>query len=120
MEETVHLNVYSPPAGDVKLIDMVGDLGGFAFTDLTRPAENSFADDQGNRYITCLNADFPDSNPMLVAVTARGNWKGKTTGGLIWSEDQCKTWRRLPDPVGISENIDRLIATIRKPNNNSD
>lgn len=119
VEETVHLNVYSPPAGDVKLIDMVGDLGGFAFTDLTRPAENSFADDQGNRYITCLNADFPDSNPMLVAVTARGNWKGKTTGGLIWSEDQCKTWRRLPDPVGISENIDRLIATIRKPNNNS-
>ena len=56
---------------------------------------------------------------MLVAVTARGNWKGKTTGGLIWSEDQCKTWLRLPDPVGITKKIDTLIAAIKKPNTNS-
>jgi len=119
VEETVHLNVYSPPAGEVKLIDIIGDLGGFAFTNLHKPCENSFADDEGNRYITCLNADYPDSNPMLVAVTSRGNWKGKTTGGLIWSEDQCKTWRRLPDPTGITERIDRLIDAIRRPNTNS-
>jgi photosystem II stability/assembly factor-like uncharacterized protein len=119
LEETVHLNVYSPPDGEVKLIDIIGDLGGFAFTDLTRPAENSFADEKGNRYITCLNADFPDNNPRLVAVTARGNWKGKTTGGLIWSEDQCKSWLRLKDPIGISDKIDKLIEAIRKPNTNS-
>lgn len=119
LEETVHLNVYSPPDGDVKLIDIVGDLGGFAFTDLTRPAENSFADENNNRYITCLNADFPDTNPRLVAVTARGNWTGKTTGGLIWSEDQCRTWVRLPDPVGMTPHIDQLIQAIRKPNTNS-
>jgi xyloglucan-specific exo-beta-1,4-glucanase len=119
IEETVHLNVYSPPGGEVQLIDIVGDLGGFAFTDLTRPAENSFADEKDNRYITCLNADFPDSNPMLVAVTARGNWSGNTTGGLIWSEDQCKTWNRLPDPTSISLRIDTLINEIHKPNKNS-
>lgn len=119
LEETVHLNVYSPPEGDVKLIDIIGDLGGFAFTDLNSPCENSFSDENGNRYITCLNADFPDNNPRLVAVTARGNWKDKTKGGLIWSEDQCKSWTRLKEPIGISEKIDRLIETIRKPNNNS-
>lgn len=119
LEETVHLNVYSPPEGEVKLIDIIGDLGGFAFTDLMQPVENSFADEKGNRYITCLNADFPDSNPSLVAVTARGNWKGKTTGGLIWSEDQCKSWTRIKDPVGISGKIDKLIEAIRKPNTNS-
>lgn len=119
VEETVHLNVYSPPGGEIKLIDIIGDLGGFAFSDLTRPVENSFADENGNRYITCLNADFPDNNPQLVAVTSRGNWKGKTTGGLIWSEDQCKTWRRLSDPAGITERIDKLIDEIRKPNTNS-
>lgn len=119
LEETVHLNVYSPPAGEVKLIDIIGDLGGFAFTDLTKPAENSFADADNNRYITCLNADYPDTDPRLVAVTARGNWVGRTTGGLIWSEDQCRTWLRLPDPVNITERIDKLIEAIRRPNTNS-
>ena len=119
IEETVHLNVYSPPAGEVKLIDIIGDLGGFAFTDLNKPCENSFADERGNRYITCLNADYTDNNPLEVAVTSRGNWKGKTTGGLIWSDDQCKTWLRLPDPLGITDKIDKLIEAIRKPNTNS-
>lgn len=119
LEETVHLNVYSPPEGEVKLIDIVGDLGGFAFTDLTRPAENSFADQNKHRYITCLNADFPDTQPQNVAVTARGNWKGKTTGGVIWSQDQCRSWVRLPDPVNITGRIDQLVETIRKPNTNS-
>ena len=119
LEETVHLNVYSPPKGDVKLIDIIGDLGAFAFTDLTKPAENSFADENHHRYITCLCADYPDAEPRFVAVCARGNWIGKTTGGLIWSEDQCKTFRRLSDPYGISERIDKLIDEIRKPNTNS-
>lgn len=119
LEETVHLNVYSPPGGEIQLIDIIGDLGGFAFTDLTRPAENSFADENNNRYITCLNADYPDSNPEFVAVTARGNWTGKTTGGIIWSEDQCKTWTRLPDPTSITEKIDALVEAIRRPNTNS-
>lgn len=119
LEETVHLNIYSPPAGEVQLIDIVGDLGGFAFSDLSKPAENSFADENNHRYITCLNADFPDRKPELVAVTARGNWKGKTTGGVIWSENQCKTWRRLPDPIGLTGKIDRLIDRIHKPNTNA-
>ena len=29
IEETVHLNLYSPPSGEVQLIDILGDLGGF-------------------------------------------------------------------------------------------
>ena len=118
LEETVHMRVYSPPKGMVQLIDLIGDLGGFAFTDLTRPAENSFADENNQRYITCMNADYPDEQPNLVAVTARGNWKAKTTGGIIWSEDQCRTWRRLSDPVGISPELDRLIEAIHRPNTN--
>ncbi|GHV39482.1 hypothetical protein FACS189490_03160 [Clostridia bacterium] len=119
VEETVHLNVYSPPKGDVHLIDIVGDLGGFAFADLTKQRENSFADENGNRYITCLNADFTEENPLHAVVTARGNWTGRTTGGLIWSEDQCETWRRLPDPIGLTPRIDGLIEKIRTPNTNS-
>ncbi|MBE6902594.1 MAG: exo-alpha-sialidase, partial [Ruminococcaceae bacterium] len=57
IEETVHMNIYSVPEGKNLVIDLVGDLGGFAFRQLDRPCENSFADAHGHRYITCLNAD---------------------------------------------------------------
>ncbi len=119
IEETVHLNVYSPPEGEVQCIDIVGDLGGFAFTDLNKPCENSFADEDGNRYITCINADFSDEHPERVIVTPRGNWTGKTRGGLILSEDQCKSFTRLPMPYGISEYLDGQLVQIEHPNVNS-
>lgn len=119
VEETVHLNVYCPPEGEVKLIDIIGDLGGFAFTDLDKPCENSFADADGNRYITCMNADFPDTNPNTVVVTPRGNWSGRTTGGVIISDDQCNTWKSLSHPYKLSTNIDKLLDKIIQPNTNS-
>ncbi|MGN0325850.1 MAG: endoglucanase [Lachnospiraceae bacterium] len=119
LEETVHLNLYSPTGGDVKLIDILGDLGGFAFTDLDKSCENSFADREGNRYITCLNADCSDENPEIVVVTPRGNWKGATKGGLILSKDQCKSFERLPMPFGLNDKIDRRLHHIEEPNVNS-
>jgi hypothetical protein len=119
LEETVHLNLYSPPKGDVQLIDILGDLGGFAFRDVNRQCDNSFADENGNRYITCINADYAEKNPEVVVVTPRGNWTGKTKGGLIRSEDQCKTFTRLAMPYGISDRIDRALEGIERPNVNS-
>lgn len=119
LEETVHLNLYSPPAGEVQLIDILGDLGGFAFRQLNKPCDNSFDDAEGNRYITCINADYSDENPDFVVVTPRGNWTGKTKGGLILSEDQCRTFRRLPMPYGITEELDEALRRIETPNVNS-
>ncbi len=119
MEETVHLNVYSPPKGEVRCIDIVGDLGGFAFRKLDEIPENSFSNDEGDRYITCLNADFTDENPEIVVATPRGNWTGHTKGGIIISHDQCRTWRRLCYPYGLNDKIDRLCDEIQKPNVNS-
>ncbi|MDD6812716.1 MAG: endoglucanase [Lachnospiraceae bacterium] len=119
LEETVHLNLYSPPKGEVKLIDILGDLGGFAFRDLDTPCDNSFDDAEGNRYITCINADYSDENPDFVAVTPRGNWKGKTKGGLIVSRNQCRTFERLPMPFGITEKLDEALHRIEQPNVNS-
>ena len=119
LEETVHLNLYSPPAGDVQLIDILGDLGGFAFRKLDEPCDNSFDDADGNRYITCINADYSDVNPEFVVVTPRGNWKGKTKGGLIVSEDQCRTFRRLSMPFGITDRLDKALHRIETPNVNS-
>lgn len=119
LEETVHLNLYSPPAGDVQLIDILGDLGGFAFRRLDEPCDNSFDDAEGNRYITCINADYSDVRPEFVVVTPRGNWKGKTKGGLIVSEDQCRTFTRLPMPFGITDRLDKALHRIETPNVNS-
>lgn len=119
LEETVHLNLYSPPKGEVKLIDILGDLGGFAFRKLDEPCENSFDDEEGNRYITCINADYSDENPDFVVVTPRGNWKGKTKGGLILSKDQCRTFHRLPMPFGISDKLDEALHRMETPNVNS-
>lgn len=119
IEETVHLNLYSPVSGDVKVIDILGDLGGFAFTQFDKPCDNSFADENGNRYITCLNADVSDINPNLVVVTPRGNWTGKTKGGLIVSKDQCKTFERFKMPFGITPDIDDALRNMENPNVNS-
>lgn len=119
IEETVHLNIYSPVSGPVKALDIVGDLGGFAFTDLDKPCENSFADAEGNRYITCINADFSDIHPETVIVTPRGNWKGKTKGGLILSDDYGLTFERIPLPYGISDYLDERFRQIECPNVNA-
>ncbi|MCR5119776.1 MAG: endoglucanase, partial [Lachnospiraceae bacterium] len=118
IEETVHLNLYSPPSGEVQLIDILGDLGGFAFRDLHKPCDNSFADADNNRYITCINADFPDEDPSRIMVTARGNWTGMTKGGVIISCDSAKSWTRLPLPFGIHDELDRLCKGIENPNVN--
>lgn len=119
LEETVHLNVYSPPQGPVHVIDILGDLGGFAFTDVDKQCENSFDDSCGNRYITCLNADFPDKNPYYVVCTPRGNWTGKTKGGVILSYDQCRTWKRLSYPYGFTQEADTALDCIQRPNTDS-
>ncbi len=119
IEETVHLNVYSPVDGPVQALDIVGDLGGFAFQSFNAPCENSFADEEGNRYITCINADFSDLHPDTVIVTPRGNWTGKTKGGLILSNDYGRTFHRIPLPFGISDYLDERFRMIECPNVNS-
>lgn len=118
IEETVHLNVYAPLTGRVKLVDIVGDLGGFAFEDLKTPCKNSFDDENGNRYITCINAGLSDSNPNIAVISARGNWTGKTKGGLIKTTDCFETFERIPMPYGINEETDELLRGIERPNVN--
>ena len=115
----MHLNVYAPLKGDVKLVDIVGDLGGFAFKDLDTPCKNSFDDAEGNRYITCINADLSDENEKLSIITARGNWKGLTKGGLVRTTDGFESYERIPMPFGISERVDEYLHRIEQPNVNA-
>lgn len=119
MEETVHINVHAPASGRVQLLDMVGDLGGFAFTDVDRHCENTFANERGDRWITCLSCDWPDADPDHIIVAARGNWTGRTLGGLIVSRDGAQTWNRLPTPQGLGDELDALLLRIERPNTNA-
>lgn len=119
IEETVHLNVYAPIDGEVLLVDILGDLGGFAFRELDKPCENTFADEEGNRYITCINADISDRNSNVAVITPRGNWRGRTKGGLIMTRDGFQTFKRLPMPFGLQEETDTLLHRIELPNVNS-
>lgn len=119
MEETVHINCHAPATGRVQLLDMVGDLGGFAFTDVDRHCENSFANARGDRWITCLSSDWPDADPAHIVVTARGNWTGKTQGGLIVTRDGAKTWNRLEMPFGLTQELDALLSKISGVNVNA-
>ncbi|MCR5727950.1 MAG: endoglucanase [Lachnospiraceae bacterium] len=119
LENTVHLNIYAPLKGPTVLLDAVGDLGGFAFTDITKQCKNSFADADGNKFITCLNIDSPDEKPEIVYASARGNWAGKTKGGIIRSTDYGMTFERLETPFGLSPVIDKLLTRIELPNINS-
>ncbi len=119
MEETVHINIHAPASGRVQLLDMVGDLGGFAFTDPDRHCGNTFADGEGNRWITCLSCDWPDGNPDHIIAAARGNWTGRTKGGLIVSRDGAQSWNRLPTPQGLGDELDALLRKIERPNVNA-
>ena len=118
IEETVHINVYGLPNNEVKVLDIVGDLGGFAFRDLDKPCDNSFDDENGNRYITCLNADFDDADANHIVISARGNWTGRTKGGLIRTDDGCKTYQRILLPYGIDKKLDDAFKNIEEPNVN--
>ncbi len=119
MEETVHMNIYGVPSGKNNVIDLVGDLGGFAFRVLDRPCENSFADKDGHRYITCLNADFMQDSPDTFIATARGNWTGHTKGGVILTTDGGDSFTHIGYPRGISDRLDGMIDGIMRPNTNS-
>ncbi len=119
IEETVHLNIYGVSKGKNKVIDIIGDLGGFAFRELGAIPENSFADRNGNRYITCNNADYLDSNPDIFVSTARGNWTGKTMGGLIYTTDGGDCFTHLGYPENIGGDIDYAVSLIKQPNKNA-
>ncbi len=116
VEETVHLNVYAPPKGDVAVIDVIGDYGMFLFRDINEVPENTVADENNNRWITAMNADFADHSGNVLVATMRGNWTGTTKGGLVLSKDNGITFEKLPDPESINEEIDGAVAYLKTPN----
>jgi len=119
LEETVHLGVYAPTGGRCAVLDACGDLGGFAFTNVDEPCDNTFCDRKQDRYLTALNCDYVDQYPNIMVAGVRGNWTGKTRGGVIHSTNGGARWEELPLPTGLSPQIDRLLERICHPNCNS-
>lgn len=129
LEETVHMNVYALPIkhkpdtvtddNSIYVVDAVGDLGAFVFRRCDTLCENTVADEKQERYITVLNADYPDRKTDILVMTPRGNWTGATKGGVIRSEDGGVSFSHLGYPSGLSETTDALAEAIRQPNCNS-
>lgn len=119
VEETVHMNIYGLPSGKNSVIDLVGDLGGFVFSELDKPCENSFADENCDRYITCLNADFLQNDPDTFITTARGNWTGETKGGVILTANGGESFTHIGYPNGLSDKLNNASEQLKKPNVNS-
>lgn len=118
IEETVHLGIYSPPSGVVRVLDVVGDLGGFAFTDINSECCFTFRDEEHNRYITAINADFAENKPSVAVISPRGNWIGTSKGGAAVSHDGGINWHQLSEPYGMHPRADRLLERIAQPNVN--
>lgn len=119
LENTVHLGVFAPTGGRCQVLDACGDLGGFAFTNLTEYCTNTFCDFKKDRFITALTCDYVDQYPNICIASVRGNWSGKTTGGIIKSTNGGGKWELLPEPRGLNPQIDRLLDRIDRPNCNS-
>jgi photosystem II stability/assembly factor-like uncharacterized protein len=98
IEETVPLELYSPPAG-ANLLTGIGDYGGFAHWDLDNPSPDGnfenphFGNTDG---ITCA-----ELKPEIVVRI--GNCSGnKGCGNIGYSLDFGKTWQPAREPI---ENI---------------
>lgn len=118
VEETVHLGIYSPPKGKVRVIDVVGDLGGFSFTDIDKECDFTFRDENKNRYVTAINADFAEKRPEIAVCSPRGNWIDTSKGGAALSLDGGINWKQLRNPEGMSPKADMLLEKIACPNVN--
>ncbi len=97
LEETVPLDLVSPPSGDAPLLSGLGDIAGFRHDDLTvSPPDGMF----GSPIFGNTNSlDFAEAAPAIVA---RVGTNSQTDGARgAYSTDGGKTWTafiRAPEP----------------------
>ena len=83
LEETVPLDLVSPPSG-AQLLSALGDIGGFRHNDLTSsPSDDEFYNPIGS---TNTSIDFAENNPNVVVRVHSGASRGSysTDGGATW------------------------------------
>ncbi|HEV8486780.1 MAG TPA: carbohydrate-binding protein, partial [Blastocatellia bacterium] len=85
LEETVPLDLISPPSG-APLLSALGDIGGFRHDDFNAsPAMSSYF--ASNR-TTNTSLDFAENNPSIIARVHWGNSRGSysSDGGMTWAD----------------------------------
>lgn len=89
IEETAVLKLISPPVG-AQVISALGDIGGFAHSDLTRSPRSGMIT---NPLLATVNdIDFAEHVPHLI-VRVGTSYEGTQHGGF--SQDGGKTWKPL-------------------------
>jgi hypothetical protein len=95
LEETVALDLASPPAGSA-LLTAVGDIAGFRHDDLdVSPPDGMFGPPLfGNT----TSLDFAEASPNIVARV--GTASGSSTSRGAYSTDGGATWKAFTNPAG--------------------
>ena len=99
IEETVPLDLASPPAG-AHLISGIGDYAGFVHWDLDRPApEGNFSNP---RFGNTNSLAFAEKAPELIVRVGRAPW-GQTGRTIGYSVDGGRSWRPATTPEPQSQ-----------------
>lgn len=88
IEETAIQGLWAPPSGNTLLLSAIGDIYGFAHTDLTvSPAQGNYT----NPGMTPTSMDFEQNIPTTVVRVVNGQYGSKplgtisTDGGMTWT-----------------------------------
>lgn len=88
IEETAIEGLWAPPSGRTLLLSAIGDISGFAHTDLTvSPAQGNYT----NPTMTPTSMDFEQDTPTTVVRVVNGQYGSKplgtisTDGGMTWT-----------------------------------
>jgi hypothetical protein len=88
IEETAIEGLWAPPSGPTLLLSAIGDISGFAHTDLTvSPAQGNYT----NPKMTPTSMDFEQNTPTTVVRVVNGQYGSKplgtisTDGGMTWT-----------------------------------
>lgn len=93
IEETVPLELYCPPSGDIRLLSGIGDYGGFAHSDITKVCDDS------NDYPHFANTDGITGAWLRPEIAVR---VGEVFHGtpdqlpVSWSQDGGRSWQMCP------------------------
>jgi len=88
IEETAIMGLLAPPSGNTILLSSIGDIYGFAHTDLTvSPAQGNFS----NPAATPTSLDFEQNTPTTVVRVVDGTYGASPLGTI--STDGGMTWK---------------------------
>jgi hypothetical protein len=108
LEETVVLDLKSPPSGPAHLFSQMGDIGGFTHIDLNHSPAGGMQ--KTPLFTTGSSVDFAQNNPLIVARVGSPAYAQTQAGA--YSSDGGITWTAFAtQPTGVSSGGGTIAAS---------